>query len=152
MVFVGDCAVSRLYKDGIGAAYRTAKAAARTAVFEGLSADCFEQHYWPLCRTINADNRLGKMVFRGASWVRGSRLARRAVVGMTAEERALAAPRRRMSRVLWDMFTGSASYRSIIVRGFHPAFWSRLAWHLAAAVVHPARRTSGVSALEVSRG
>jgi len=35
MVLVGDSGVSRLYKDGIGGAYRTAKAAARTAVFEG---------------------------------------------------------------------------------------------------------------------
>ncbi|MBP2689810.1 MAG: hypothetical protein H6Q83_1997, partial [Deltaproteobacteria bacterium] len=37
MVLVGDSGVSRLYKDGIGGAYRTAKAAARTAVFEGVA-------------------------------------------------------------------------------------------------------------------
>ena len=34
IVFVGDCGVTRLYKDGIGAAYKTAKACATTAVFE----------------------------------------------------------------------------------------------------------------------
>ena len=50
IVFVGDAGVSRLYKDGIGAAYRTAKAAARAAVFQGVSADDFRRHYQPVWR------------------------------------------------------------------------------------------------------
>ena len=36
-VMVGDCGSTRLFKDGIGAAYRTAKAAAVTALFAGVS-------------------------------------------------------------------------------------------------------------------
>ena len=39
MVFIGDCGVTRLYKDGIGAAYQTAKAAASTAIFQGVSVN-----------------------------------------------------------------------------------------------------------------
>src|SRR5512134_2003620 len=35
-VFVGDCGENRLYKDGIGGAYRTAKAAAKTAMIHGV--------------------------------------------------------------------------------------------------------------------
>ena len=35
LVLIGDAGVTRLYKDGLGAAFRTAKAAASTAVFEG---------------------------------------------------------------------------------------------------------------------
>ena len=50
VVFIGDCGESRLYKDGIGGAYRTAKAAAKTAVFEGVSAEDFRRHYLPVCR------------------------------------------------------------------------------------------------------
>jgi hypothetical protein len=38
IVWVGDAGVARLYKDGIGSAYRTSKAAARAAVFHGVSA------------------------------------------------------------------------------------------------------------------
>ena len=41
LVFIGDCGVSRLYKDGIGAAYRTAKAAAVTAVFRAYRSRIF---------------------------------------------------------------------------------------------------------------
>jgi hypothetical protein len=44
---LGDCGVNRLYKDGIGGAYRMAKAAAKTAVFVGISAADFEKHYLP---------------------------------------------------------------------------------------------------------
>ena len=54
---IGDCGVTRLNKDGIGAAYRTAKAAARTAIFEGVSAEDFRKHYWPVCQAISGDNR-----------------------------------------------------------------------------------------------
>ena len=34
-----------------------------------------------------------------------------------------------MSTVLWDMFTGSATYREIVQRTLHPAFLGRLMWH-----------------------
>jgi len=63
VVLVGDCGATRLYKDGIGAAYRTAKAAARTAVFNGVSARDFQKHYWPVYRSIAADNRFGGLIF-----------------------------------------------------------------------------------------
>lgn len=55
IVFVGDCGVTRLYKDGIGAAYRTAKSAAAAAVFQGISAQDFRRHYLPACRAIQGD-------------------------------------------------------------------------------------------------
>ena len=63
ILVIGDAGVTRLYKDGIGAAYRTAKAAATTAVLHGVSAAAFERHYWPTCRAILGDNRIGKLTF-----------------------------------------------------------------------------------------
>ena len=42
LVFIGDSGSTRLFKDGIGAAYRTSKAAAKTAIFHGVSAEDFE--------------------------------------------------------------------------------------------------------------
>ena len=41
LVMIGDSGSTRLFKDGIGAAYRTAKAAAKTAVFHGVGAENF---------------------------------------------------------------------------------------------------------------
>lgn len=138
LVFIGDAGATRLYKDGIGAAYRTAKAAARTAVFEGVTKKDFERHYLPVCRSIEADNRLGKAAFWMAGKLQERRFARRALVRMTRREQQGQA-RTRMSRVLWDLFTGSAPYREIVTVSIHPVFMVRLGWHLAAAALVPQR-------------
>jgi flavin-dependent dehydrogenase len=137
IVFVGDCAVTRLYKDGIGAAYRAAKAAARTAVFEGISAQSFKEHYWPLCRKIARDNAVGKVTFGVTRIIQKLPFARRAVVRMTAAEQKRAGRRRRMSSVLWDLFTGSASYTEVFLRTLHPVFLVRLLGNLCISILRP---------------
>ena len=63
IVLIGDSGVTRLYKDGIGAAFRTGKAAATAAVFNGVSAQDFEQSFWPTCRNIANDNAVGRIMF-----------------------------------------------------------------------------------------
>jgi flavin-dependent dehydrogenase len=122
IVFIGDAGVSRLYKDGIGAAYRTAKAAAKTVIFHGVSASDFRQHYWPTCRKLATDNRFGKLVFLVTTQIQKRRFAQRAVLQMVAKEQTQAGAARRMSGILWDTFTGSAPYRDIVRRTVHPAF------------------------------
>lgn len=131
VVVVGDAGVTRLYKDGIGAAYRTAKAAARTAVFQGISGEAFGAHYGPACRAIEADNAIGKGIFAVSHVAQRSRLARRAILRMTSEEQR-GDDGRPMSGVLWDMFTGSAPYRDILLRTVRPGFVGSLAWNFAA--------------------
>ena len=131
IVFIGDSGVTRLYKDGIGAAYRTAKSAAATAVLQGISAEDFKEHYWPACRKIETDNMIGQMMFMVTRIIQGQQIARRAVLRMTANEQKKADSKKRMSMVLWDMFTGSAPYRDIFVRTLSPAFLARLAGDLA---------------------
>lgn len=140
VVFIGDCGVTRLYKDGIGAAYRTAKAAARTAVFEGISESAFRRHYLPTCRNLAADNAVGKAIFRGARLLQKIRFARRAVLRMTLSEQQEGGRRRRMSGVLWDMFSGSAPYKNVLWRAMHPAFVARLLGALLGSML-PVRRT-----------
>ena len=141
IVFVGDCGETRLYKDGIGAAYRTAKAAASTAAFEGVSSESFKKHYAPVLKRIRNDNRVGKVTFLFTRIIQKFKFARRAVVRMTAREQSKVARRRRMSGVLWDMFTGSASYTSVFWRTLHPVFVVRLMWNLGISIL-PFRRDS----------
>jgi hypothetical protein len=50
---------------------------------------------------------------------------------MTLGEQQKEGKRRHMSMVLWDLFTGSAAYKEILLRCFHPAFWGSLFYHLA---------------------
>ncbi|MCK5618621.1 MAG: hypothetical protein KAJ17_04435 [Candidatus Krumholzibacteria bacterium] len=135
IVFIGDSGVTRLYKDGIGAAYRTAKAAATTAVFEGISESAFERHFWPVCQSIEKDNSIGKFLFSFTELLQKRRIARGAVHRMVASEQRKSGSRRRMSMVLWDLFTGSASYREILKRTLHPAFITRLLGNVIGTVV-----------------
>lgn len=122
VVFIGDSGVTRLYKDGIGAAYRTAKAAAKTAIFEGVSAEDFHRHYWPTCQSITSDNNLGKVIFNAIHLIQKIRPARNGVLRMVFAEQQKEGGHRRMSSVLWDIFTGSAPYRDIFLRILHPLF------------------------------
>jgi flavin-dependent dehydrogenase len=134
IVFIGDSGVTRLYKDGIGAAYRTAKSAATTAILQGISAEDFKEYYWPACRKIEIDNMIGQMMFMVTRIIQGQQIARRAVLRMTANEQKKADSKKRMSMVLWDMFTGSAPYKDIFIRTLNPAFLARLVGDLAISV------------------
>ena len=134
LIFVGDCGMTRLYKDGIGAAYRTAKAAASTAIFQGVSAENLKKHYLPACKRIASDNRIGKLTFLATREIQKRRFARRAIVAMTQAEQ-LNGRTRHMSSVLWDMFSGSAPYKDIFMRTLHPGFLGRLGWSLGRALL-----------------
>ncbi len=131
VVIIGDSGMSRLNKDGIGSAYRTAKAAAVTAIFNGVSTDDFRRHFWPMCRTIRMDNRFGTVIYRAVDIAKKTPFSIRAVVRMVKREQNKHGRRRRMSMVLWDMFTGSAPYRDVFVRCLHPSFITRLVLDIA---------------------
>jgi hypothetical protein len=125
---LGDCGVTRLYKDGIGAAYRTAKVAAAAAVLHGISAASFERYLRPAVRAIQADNRLGRLAFMATGIIQHSRFAQRGLVRMAADEQRRPGARRHMSQALWDVFTGSAPYRRVVRRALHPGFAGHLLW------------------------
>ncbi len=143
VVMVGDCGVTRLYKDGIGAAYRTAKAAARTAVFSGISAGDFKKHYLPTYRSIAGDNRYGRFTFSMVHRIKAFGPLVRGVTRMTELEQGKQGPAKRMSMVLWDMFTGSAPYRDIFMRTLDPRFLLSYARNSVLSLRSGARETPG---------
>lgn len=128
VVLIGDCGATRLYKDGIGAAYRTAKAAARAAIFSGVSRRDFRRHYWPVYRTIAKDNRFGIAIFAIVRRIKAFPPFLRSVMRISEKEQEAPGASRRMSIVLWDMFTGSAPYREIFLRTLDPRFLVRFLW------------------------
>ncbi len=129
IVFIGDSGTTRLYKDGIGGAYRTAKAAATTAVFEGISSESFRRHYWPVCKAIERDNRIGKIIFTITRQIQKNPHDRRGILRMVSREQA-DGHAKHMSSVLWDTFTGSAPYSDIFLRTLTPGFLFNLAWQV----------------------
>jgi flavin-dependent dehydrogenase len=139
VVLIGDCGVTRLYKDGIGAAYRTAKTAARTAAFSGVSEADFQKYYWQTYRSIAGDNRYGRFTFGVVHWIKALPPLVRGVVKMTGHEQKKDGAAKRMSTVLWDMFTGSAEYREVFFRTVDPRFLIRFGWDSVRSLRKPAQ-------------
>lgn len=126
VVFVGDCGVARLYKDGIGSAYRMAKACATTSVLWGISKTHFQEHYKPACQKISRDNQAGHLVLGGFSLARTRRAICATILAIASSEQGLKGEKRIMSMALWDAFSGSVSYRYIFVRSLSsPVFLLR---------------------------
>ncbi len=151
LVFIGDSGVTRLYKDGIGAAYRTAKAAARTAIFEGVSERAFRDHFMPVCRTIQGDNRIGRYAFAFTRVAQRLRILRRAILAITLDEQTRGR-RPRLSSVLWDMFSGSAPYSEIFARMIDPVLAIRGVMALPGVLLASFRGSATPSAPEVPSG
>lgn len=138
VVMVGDCTVSRLYKDGIGAAYRTAKACATTALTHGVSRDAFQNYFWPTCRRISRDNTLGHMLFGADHLLQGIPHFRNGILNSVRHEQNLpggADTPRLLSSALWDTFTGSAPYTDICLRAMRPSVVTRLGWETMKSIL-----------------
>lgn len=112
-VAVGDAAVSRLYKDGIGSAFLTAQAAARTAIQHGVGPADWAAGYAPTCRAIERDNGFGRRLFALWSGLQHSPRLERALLRVIGAEAALPPDRRHWQVALWAILTGSLSYRSV---------------------------------------
>ena len=130
VVLVGDSASSKLYKNGVGAAYITGKAAANTAVFNGISAAAFRKYYQPVCSELDGDNKLGKFIFSVTGIIQKSALLKGALLNMVISEQLKDSHKRRMSAVLWDTFTGSAAYKNIFIRCLNPLLLVSLLWNI----------------------
>lgn len=114
MVVIGDAAVARLYKDGIGAAFMTSEAAAATAVWRGISKKDFSKSYKPVCRKIAVDNFFGHLLFRLWNITRRSPFLLNTLKQSILAEADLDQGKRVNTRVLWGLFTGDESYRKIM--------------------------------------
>jgi len=74
------------------------------------------------------------MIYRVVGVIKNSPLLTRAVMRMAGNEQKKRGKQRRMSTVLWDMFTGSSPYRDVLFRCLHFSFWSRFAWNIIASI------------------
>jgi flavin-dependent dehydrogenase len=129
VVLIGDSSTSKLYKNGIGAAYITSKAAAKTVIFQGISENDFRKYYDPVCKKLDLDNRIGKGIFGLTNIIQKSRILKTGLYSMVVREQKKENDKRRMSSILWDTFTGSAPYADIFKRGLHPMVPISLLWN-----------------------
>ncbi|MGN7611995.1 hypothetical protein ACQZV8_07900 [Magnetococcales bacterium HHB-1] len=136
VVLVGDCGVAKLFKDGIGSAYLTARVLAATAIIWGISAENFQTHFKPALDNISTDNRIGKAVLTLVSMSRKSSFLQRSMLSTAAQEQNWPGPERIMSMTLWDSFSGSAPYKIIFSRMIKkPLFFVHYFWQLIRSIL-----------------
>lgn len=117
MVFCGDAGSTRLFKDGLGAAYLMGKAAAKTAVFEGIGREHFQKDYLPVYRSIVVDNLFGHMLYMVIGLYRTQSLLTKAMLEVVRKEQKSPESREKiLSSILWDMFTGNERYKNVFFR------------------------------------
>jgi hypothetical protein len=73
------------------------------------------------------------LIFELVRYLKPRRFMMSGMLQMVDSERSEQASQRWMRNILWDMFTGSAAYRDILIRILHPIFWSRFLWHVGSA-------------------
>lgn len=129
-VLIGDSASSKLYKNGLGAAYLTGKTAANTAFFHGISQKDFHKWYQPVCSDLDTDNGFGKIIFNMTSIIQKSSVLKNGMLAMVHQEQKNVGLKRPMSTMLWDTFTGSAPYASIFKRSLNPVFIIKYLWNI----------------------
>ena len=119
-VAVGDAAVTRLYKDGIGSAFFTSREAIRTALFKGIGHTDFKKNYAKFCSKIARDNLYGRLLFQ--LWSLTLKIPRllSAWQGAIRMEQEWPPERRLSVRFLWGMFTGDEPYRDLFWLMFNP--------------------------------
>jgi len=112
-VAVGDAAVSRLFKDGIGSAFFTANTAMQVAISDGVTQDAFRKGYLPYCRRIAADNLYGRLLY----WLWEITLKTPFLLDVWTRavwsEKELPPEQRTHMRILWGMLTGDEPYKDL---------------------------------------
>jgi flavin-dependent dehydrogenase len=124
-VAVGDAAATRLYKDGIGSAFLTSKAAMQAALYRGISKQVFRRAYAPYCQRIENDNRYGKILFGLWSFVLNTPPILEAWIGIARSE-TVSGSQGIIARILWGMFTGDEAYSDLLRLSISPPAINKL--------------------------
>ncbi len=119
-VAIGDAAITRLYKDGIGSALTMARAAAQTVVFDGASHQYFERRYRPLYLSMRQDNKWGHFLFSLTDRIKESRLLTQTAQRLIGDEQEKKTDRQPFTKAAWGILTGSYSYKDIARKIFSP--------------------------------
>ncbi|MBI3957201.1 MAG: hypothetical protein HY328_00225 [Chloroflexi bacterium] len=129
-VAVGDAGITRLYKNGIGAAIQAVRQAAYTAVVYGVSEAAFQAYYAPFCRRTAWDNQVGRLLFASTGLFQNHTWFARLQLQSMAAEQSLPPAQRLHSRILWGMFTGTYTYMELLRMALHPGVTARLLRYL----------------------
>jgi flavin-dependent dehydrogenase len=116
MVMCGDAGSTRLFKDGLGAAYLMGKSVAKTVVFHGVSEEAFRQGYLPMYKSIVTDNYYGQALYLVIGLYQKVGLLTKAMLKVVEKEQKNSHGEKILSSILWDMFTGNERYNKVFAK------------------------------------
>lgn len=112
---VGDLVTSRLYKDGILSAHRTAAALAATILNHGIDQQSLDNGYGPTLRAFRWNNHCAAVVFfLHRLFFSSSVLSRILYQAVITERKTTAAPDRQLENMLWRIASGDDEYEQIL--------------------------------------
>ncbi len=120
-VAIGDASVSKLYQDGLTSAFLTARQAAYTAVHHGIRRRDFADHYRPVFRQVESDNRWGQLLFSTNHRAKASRTFLLTQYRLTSNEQTNTRGPQPFTRAAWGMLTGSYPYKDLMRALIRPA-------------------------------
>lgn len=131
VVACGDAGSTRLFKDGLGAAYIMGKAAAKTAVFHGVSREYFRSEYYPVYKGIAIDNHYGRYLFSITDLYKKNATLCKGMLKVVEKEQSNSSNNKILSSILWDMFTGNERYKNVFYKALdlamHLDLWGEFA-------------------------
>lgn len=121
-VIVGDASISRIFKNGIESAYITSQLAARAAFENGISSEDFDRHYYKPARKLLAmDNLLGTVILILSDFVTKQNWLVKARLSYVKSRKGSWIANH-LNELLWNMVTGDASYKRILIQALNPVF------------------------------
>lgn len=130
-VAIGDAAVTRLYKDGIGTSLVMARAAAQTVIRYGATRHVFKRHYHPRHQKMHRHNIWGHLLFSIIDRTKNSRFFLQTAQRLIGNEQEKKTARRPFTEAAWGILTGSYSYGSVAHKIFNPLSLARIVSALA---------------------
>jgi len=138
VVMCGDAGSTRLFKDGLGAAYLMGKAIAKTVVFHGVGRQHLKGSYKPVYRSILIDNYFGRVLYAVTDILRKNSVFTKGMLEVIQREQEGVAGHVVLSSILWDMFTGNERYRNIFPKALDVRMNLHLLKEIAKAMVKAA--------------
>jgi flavin-dependent dehydrogenase len=150
VVVIGDAHVARYLKNGIESSFHTACWAAHAIAAGDLSAAALSRDYVSRCRYYVVDNGYGRALFKLHDFVSSSAIMTRAHIRVARREQASPRRRKRLSAILWGMFTGNIPYRGIALALADVRLHAAIFVALGSSVIEGLRRRPWEEAQEAS--
>ena len=127
-VVLGSASISRYFKHGIESAFVTSRIAANSVFESGISERAFYRGYYkPVKKLFGSDNSYGRKVFGLNDFITSRRRISSGYLSAleSGTGRKLSVSKMQLE-ILWNMFTGSISFKKLFLNVFDPILQFRL--------------------------